>query len=95
MGKAMQFSDVSFTYPSAKEPSIEHLNLTIPEKEHLAIVGENGAGKSTLLKILSRVTAPTEGTVYLNGRISSMLEVGTGFHPELTGRENIYLNGSI
>lgn len=63
MGKAMQFSDVSFTYPSAKEPSIEHLNLTIPEKEHLAIVGENGAGKSTLAKLILGLYPPTQGAV--------------------------------
>ena len=75
--------------------SLKGINATIQEGDRVGIIGRNGAGKSTLLKILSRVTQPTEGRVKIRGRVSSLLEVGTGFHPELTGRENIYLNGAI
>lgn len=75
--------------------ALDGINLTVKKGEALGIIGGNGAGKSTLLKILSRVTAPTEGMIGIDGRISSMLEVGTGFHSELTGRENIYMNGAI
>lgn len=75
--------------------SLKDLNFTINQGDAVGIIGKNGAGKSTLLKLLSRVTAPTSGQIKVKGRIASLLEVGTGFHPELSGRENIYLNGAI
>ena len=74
---------------------MENINLAVRNGEVLGIIGPNGAGKSTLLKILSKVTAPTSGRIKYKGRVSSLLEVGTGFHGELTGRENIFLNGAI
>ena len=75
--------------------AIKDISFNLQAGETLGIIGSNGAGKSTLLKILSRITEPTEGYAKINGRVGSLLEVGTGFHPQLTGRENIFLKGSI
>jgi lipopolysaccharide transport system ATP-binding protein len=75
--------------------ALKDISFAVQEGEAVGIIGRNGAGKSTLLKVLSQITPPTEGKITLRGRVASLLEVGTGFHPELTGRENIYLNGAI
>ena len=88
--ESAQARDARETFWALKDVSFE-----VQPGEMVGLIGRNGAGKSTLLKILSRITEPTEGLVRLRGRLASLLEVGTGFHPELTGRENVYLNGSI
>lgn len=75
--------------------AVKDVSFTIPEGQRIGVIGRNGAGKSTLLKLLSRITEPTRGRISIRGRVASLLEVGTGFHPELSGRENVYLNGSI
>lgn len=91
VGVSNRLDTVDGTYVWA----LKNIDLEIGDGEVLGIIGKNGAGKSTLLKLMSRVTAPTEGNIKIKGRIASLLEVGTGFHPELTGRENIFLNGAI
>jgi lipopolysaccharide transport system ATP-binding protein len=101
MGKADPFLKIGESNDRAKKGisdivySLQDINFEINQGDAVGIIGRNGAGKSTLLKILSRVTTPSAGKINIKGRVASLLEVGTGFHPELTGRENIYLNGAI
>lgn len=75
--------------------ALKDISFSLEQGDRLAIIGKNGAGKSTLLKIINRITPPTEGTIKIKGKVASLLEVGTGFHPELTGKENIFLNGAL
>jgi len=88
-------SDFFKSTPKQEFYAVNDVSFSLQKGDKLGIIGNNGAGKSTLLKILSRITKPTEGKIHVRGKVASLLEVGTGFHPELTGRENIYLNGAI
>ena len=102
-GAKRLFQKLTFQHSMDQEPShtteefwaLNDVSVKIQEGDRVALLGRNGAGKSTFLKLLSRITEPTRGLIRIRGRVSSLLEVGTGFHPELTGRENILLNGAI
>jgi len=93
--KVGQSNDRSKKFDSDWVWALQNISFSVNQGEAISIIGKNGAGKSTLLKILSKITAPTSGNVFIKGRVSSLLEVGTGFHQDLTGRENIYMNGAI
>lgn len=97
MGKPDPHSKIGSEYYDGADSfwALKDVTFDIKKGDRIGIIGKNGAGKSTLLKLISRISAPTEGCIKINGRVASLLEVGTGFHRELTGRENIYLNGSI
>jgi lipopolysaccharide transport system ATP-binding protein len=95
VGKALRRSSSTPSDPPSPFWALRNVSFHVERGAVVGVVGRNGAGKSTLLKLLSRITAPTEGKIRIGGRVASLLEVGTGFHPELTGRENIFLNGAI